>query len=799
MELVPSREKVPARASATVAALVLATTVWLAGSAQAASSAKLQGSSAPGLLRAKNFAVSPPVRALPPASVGSPHAAPRRINPLAHEPNHARGGTLRRGAAPRDPLAANSSAGSGHTPAPSLVFNGSSNPSACGGCSPPDTNGDVGPSNYVQTVNATKVAIYDKGGTLQAPVFDLGDLWPSGPCANENGDPVVLYDSLADRWLLAQLEFSAGTNAVCVAVSQTADPTGSYFLYQFNTPFLPDYIKLGVWPTGYYLSTNEDDGYGAYALNRAKMLAGDPSANAIRFPGETNFLMPATVAGVYAPGQKGGLFYTFKDDSFHGGVDRIELFRLTPDFATPANSTFTTIKSFPIAPYTYTVCGFFRFDCIPQGGTGQKVDAVSEWPMFRFPYRRFADHRALVGNFTVGGGNGGAGAAVRWFELRNTGSGWTLFQEGTQDSPAVDQFMGSINVDQTGDIALGYSESSGATFPSIDYATRTPAEPAGTLEAEQVLKSGTGSQTGSDRWGDYSAMSIDPNNGCDFWYTNEYYSPSSAVNWKTAIGNFTVPACSAASRSLTVTTAGSGGGSVTGPGIHCLGDCTQSFAAGDATTLAATPAIGSTFAGFSGACSGTGACNLTMDADKSVTATFNTIPPPADRTLTMAIGGSGTGTVTGPGINCPGDCTETYVEGTSVTLNASAALGSTFAGFSGACSGTGSCPLTIDADKSVSATFNANPPPSPPNTKLTKAKINKKKHKAKFAFKAKGQASGLECKLKRKHHKAKEFKKCSSPKTYKHLKPGKYVFKVRAKGPGGTDPTPAKRKFKIKR
>lgn len=538
MKLVGSRICVLAGAATATTGLV-AIAMFTAGAA----GAKSQGSSGPTVVQAKDFAVSPPVRDLPPAGPAATATVLPRVNPLAGRPGRGEVGTRPRGARAGDPLAGTGAA-PGHTPAPSLVFNGTANPFACGGCSPPDTNGDVSPDNYVQIVNATKVAIFDKSGTaVQAP-FDLGDLWNGGPCRQEDGDPVALYDGMAKRWVLTQLAFSTGRNALCIAVSKTSDPTGSYFTYRFDTPDLPDYFKLGVWPTGYYATTNEST-YAAYALDRTKMLAGDPSATAIRFDGETNFLMPASVDGAGSPGNNGGLFYTFKDDSFHGGTDRIELFRLTPDFATPANSTFRKVDKLPIAPYTYTVCGFFNFDCIPQGGTPQKVDAVSEWPMFRFPYRRLGGHQALVGNFTVGGGGGGAGAAIRWFELRKGGGNghWRLFQEGTLDSPKVDQWMGSINIDQSGDIALGYSESSKTDFPSIRYATRKPSDPLGTLEPEKVMQAGGGSQTASDRWGDYSGMAVDPKNGCDFWYTTEYYRHDSGSNWKTAVGKFTVPGC----------------------------------------------------------------------------------------------------------------------------------------------------------------------------------------------------------------------------------------------------------------
>lgn len=389
-------------------------------------------------------------------------------------------------------------------------------------------------------VNATKVAIFNKAGvSVQAP-FDLGDLWPSGQtCASNLGDPVVLYDQQADRWILSQL---ATPNHLCFAVSQTADPTGAYHLFTFDVSQLPDYFKVGVWRNGYYVSANEPT-YTAYAFNRTKMLAGDPSASFVKFTGQTNFLMPADIDGPNLPAG-GGLFYTFKDNSFHGGKDRLELFQLTPDFTVPANSTFTLIRKISISPFTYTVCGFFNLNCIRQKGTTRRLDTVSEWPMQRLAYRRFGTREILVGNFTVGGGMGEKGAAIRWFELRRTGGAWTLFQEGTHDpGDGEDRWMGSIAMDRDGNIALGYSVSSSTMFPSIRYVTRERNDPLGTFGPEKTLRAGSGSQTALNRWGDYSAMSVDPVAGCRFWYTNEYYSVSSGTDWKTTVGAFTIQSC----------------------------------------------------------------------------------------------------------------------------------------------------------------------------------------------------------------------------------------------------------------
>ena len=517
-------------------------TLLIATGAGAAASIR-HGADIPTAVEGEFLGLSDPVRDLERSGLTAPTRTTQpRINPLADSPNSGRRRTWNRGSVPSDPLASGSRKATSRTPAPGLVFDGIANPFACGGCSPPDTVGDVGPNHYVQAVNATKVAIYDKSGILlTTPPFDLGTLFSSGQCTANRGDPQVTYDSMADRWVLSQF---AEPNQLCFAVSQTANPLASYYTYEFDVGSFPDYFKVGAWPNAYYVTSNEAS-YTAYAFDRASMLAGS-AATGLKESGVTNFMLPADVDGSNPPGaSEGGLFYTFKDSAFHGGAnDRIELFEFSPDFATPGNSTFDLIESFPLAPFTYTVCGFFNFNCIPQSGTAQTVDSVSEWPMQRFPYREFNDHQALVGNFTVGGGSADPGAAIRWFELRNTGSGWTLFQEGTHDpGGGLNRFMGSIAIDSGGDIALGYSASSSTTFPSIRYATRTPSDPPGTLGAEQVMQAGGGSQTGSNRWGDYSAMSVDPATECDFWYTNEYYSTSSATSWKTAIGTFQDPAC----------------------------------------------------------------------------------------------------------------------------------------------------------------------------------------------------------------------------------------------------------------
>ncbi len=486
--------------------------------------------------------VSEPLRAMTPAVPEI--TLDRELNPRMHPGDFLDGFPNLPNGEP-DPLAESSQNGGDLTPPVGLSFDGIS--FATGGTgSPPDTVGAVGPNHYVQMVNGS-IQIFNKSGTtLYGPVLS-NTIWSGfgGTCQTRNdGDPIVLYDRQADRWLVTQFTV-ASPYMICAAVSTTPDPTGSYYRYAFNVGSdLPDYFKFGVWADAYYMSANEST-YTAYAFNRTNMLAG-AAATFVKFTGETNLLMPADLDGATAPpAGSPGIFYTFKDNTFHGGSDRIEVFNFTVNWATPASSTFTLVNTIPISSYTYTVCGFFVLSCIPQNATTRRLDPVSEWPMFRLAYRNFGSHQALVGNFAVDVGSDRAG--IRWFELRRTGVGaWSLYQEGTQTSAdTMHRWMGSIAQDRQGNIALAYSASSTTSFPSIRYATRLAADPLGTLQSEVTLHAGTGSQTSThSRWGDYSAMDVDPTNDCTFWYTTEYFSASGG-SWRTRIGTFTIPECGA--------------------------------------------------------------------------------------------------------------------------------------------------------------------------------------------------------------------------------------------------------------
>lgn len=414
--------------------------------------------------------------------------------------------------------------------------------------SPPDTTGDVGPNHFVQMVNVN-TAVYDKSGNLLAQ-WANNQLWAGfgGPCQNDNsGDPIVLYDDLADRWLLTQFAISSG-QMQCFAVSTTPDPTGSYYRYAWTTPDFPDYPKIGVWPDGYYMGTNTGypNQYYAHVFDRNSMLAGSP-AGYVYVGGQGNFLMPNDADGsLPPPAGAPGVFYTFFDGGYPNhpaGVDRISLFEFDVDWATPSNSTFTLVQEFPIANFNYTTCGFFIRNCLQQLGTSNRLDAVDPWPMVRFQYRNLGSYQAMVGNFTVDV-TGSDQAGIRWFELRNQGAGWSLYQEGTYAPDTHNRFMGSIAMDGSGNLGLGYSITSATMYPSIRYTVHANGDGLGTMQTEAELFAGGGSQTSSQRWGDYSGMNIDPADNCTFWITNMYHDVTDAgYSWNTRIGTFRVPGC----------------------------------------------------------------------------------------------------------------------------------------------------------------------------------------------------------------------------------------------------------------
>ena len=477
---------------------------------------------------------------------------------------------------------------------------------------PGDPNIAVGPNHVVQVVNSD-IAVFDKSGNVFAGYPKrLGSLWTSmgGPCANNSGDPIAQYDRFADRFIITQLGSLSSPYSQCIAVSTTNDPTGSYNLYFYNFGTnLNDYDKFGVWPTassGAYLATynlfasgSSFVGADLCAYDRNAMLAGaaTPAQVCFTISGDGGYL-PADVDGPNAPlDGTPGLFLNFET------LSSLRMYKLSPNFVTPGNSTLSGPTDISVAAFS-EACG--GGTCIPQPGTGQMLDSLGDRLMYRLAYRRFgSDHEAIVVNHSV---VAGSSVGVRWYELRDTppstSAAFKLFQQGTFAPDSSYRWMGSIAMDQAGDIGLGYSTSNGTSvFPSVNYTGRTPADPAGTMESEGTIQAGAGSQTSYSRWGDYSAIRIDPTDDCTFWYVNEFYPVTSGYVWNTAIGSFKFSNCtgtpdfsmSSAATPLTFT-AGVGGsttsGSVTVQSLNTFSSAVNLAVAGACNTNGITCTLG---------------------------------------------------------------------------------------------------------------------------------------------------------------------------------------------------------------
>ena len=450
-------------------------------------------------------------------------------------------------------------------PAPILNFDGVPFPGVTCNCAPPDTNGAVGLTQYVQNVNKG-YQVFNKttGASVLGPTA-IATIWTGVPgvcLSNTRGDPVVLYDHLANRWLISQFAGTSIPTDECIAISTTSDATGTYNRYAFHlgSNFF-DYPHLGVWPDAYYMAMNVFNSAGsaflgpqAFAFDRAAMIAGAPTAAFVTpgitgGPTEPSFL-PSDLDGVLTPPV--GTANPFV--SFPGGSPaayKVRLFHA--DFVTPANTTFNLIGSPVSAGFTLLCPGTARNSCIPQLGTTQNLEGIADRLMFRLAYRKFADgHEAVVGNYTV---SAGGVAGVRWFELRAVTTAPAVFQESTYQPDTTYRWMASAAMDQLGDLAIGFSASSATINPQIRYAGRLVNDPINTLaQGEAHLFDGTGSQTsGLDRWGDYSHLSVDPVDDCTFWYTQQYIATNGTFNWRTRIGNFKFATCPAGGATPTPT------------------------------------------------------------------------------------------------------------------------------------------------------------------------------------------------------------------------------------------------------
>jgi uncharacterized repeat protein (TIGR01451 family) len=653
-------------------------------------------------------------------------------------------------------------------PSPTLTFDGIAAPGVSCNCAPPDTNGEVGATQYVQMVN-TGFQVFDKAtGTSLLGPLDINTVWTGfgGVCGGASaGDPVVVYDQLADRWVISQFAGAADVlTDECIAVSTGVDATGTWNRYDFHlgSDFF-DYPKIGVWPDAYYVTMNVFDGFSSdylgpqpFAFNRAAMLAGNPATFVTTrdpsvFSSVNDPLLPGDLDGTTLP--PAGAPAPFLMSGVGDAFGNWRLWRFHVNFAAPGSSTFTLGGA--LSPSAYTLLCPSTSSCVPQLGTTAGLDGLGDRGMFRLAYRRFGDgHEALVGNQTV---SSGGVAGIRWYEINHATSGTPSFtQESTYQPDTTWRWMGSAAMDRDGDLALGFSASSAAINPQIRYAGRLAADPPNNLaQTETTLFAGTGSQTASPRahfrWGDYSDMTVDPLDDCTFWYTQEYYATTGNFNWRTRVGKFTFPTCSApavASLSMlntadaprvgpgaqigfNVTLLNRGGASATGiavtdhlpggAGLNWSLDSAHSdsgwaisgsppneslvYTAGtlNGTTashvhvVSATPSSCTTYvngASFTSANGGSASASATTSASCSAV------------TVTRAGTGSGTVTSSPAGISCGAACSGQFANGIAFALTATPGVGSDFTGWSGGgCAGTGLCTFVLNGAKAITATF----------------------------------------------------------------------------------------------
>ncbi|HYK41921.1 MAG TPA: carboxypeptidase regulatory-like domain-containing protein [Thermoanaerobaculia bacterium] len=435
------------------------------------------------------------------------------------------------------------------------------------GSAPSDDNGRVGPNNYIQTVNS-QFAVYSKTGTLQFGPANINTLFSSlsGPCKTQNnGDPIVQYDALADRWILSQFAVNALPTGLasyqCMAISKTGDPLGAYYLYPF--PLSPvlffDYPHVVTWPDGYYATYHVFDetkptaqqyqNQGLVVFERDMMLVGLPARlinKSIGTPGAQEFFggQATDLDGLTPPppGSQEYLFIPGSPEWDGSSAPMIHSFKLATVWGGSPGVTVTGPTNILTASFTTNLCNFSR-TCVPQpppSGSADKFDPITGEFMSRAAYRNNGGTESIMLVHTVNAlvptANQGA---TRWYEIRTPATTPTIFQQGTFAPDTDWRVVGSIAMDNGGNVALGYTKSSATVFPEIDVTGRLAGDPAGTMGAEVVMQPGVGAQIATaNRWGDYSGMSVDARDGCTFWYTTQYIPVTGSFTWGSRIAAF---------------------------------------------------------------------------------------------------------------------------------------------------------------------------------------------------------------------------------------------------------------------
>lgn len=469
------------------------------------------------------FDISPPLRSLPVEEnkgklkrTKDKRTAKHSLQPVPDEPFNG------------DPIRQKSTVGAKATPIIVANFNGQTNNSY-----PPDCNGTVGPSHFFQAYN-TAYTIYNKTGTIVAGPTNYNTLFTGVTGASNNdGDPIIMWDEQANRWFAA--EFSLGSNDyMLIAVSQTADPTGSWYRWSYDVDDTPDYMKFGITEDAYLMATNTSNGDDVYAFDRADMITGGTSPTMISFDNPNrpstlsgfHCIMPVDVDGAYPPSGTPEMFLTINDGGWGSGSDELWYFEMVPNWTTPANSTFSRVQQISVAAFDAVFNTSNLWNDIDQPGTNQNLDALSEMLMYGVKYRNFGTgDEHIVCSHAVDVGSSQAG--VRWYELTKSGTTWSIRQSGTYAPDGNSRWNSSIAMNGNKEIGVSYSIANGSNmYPSLRFTGQSSAEygnASGVFDVtETEYATGTTYQSYAERWGDYAQMSIDPSDDNTFWYTSEY-------------------------------------------------------------------------------------------------------------------------------------------------------------------------------------------------------------------------------------------------------------------------------------
>ena len=389
---------------------------------------------------------------------------------------------------------------------------------------PPDPSGAAGPNHYVQAVNSSYQIFSKTGGSvIGGGPFTLGSLL----FGSNDGDPIVLYDKYADRWVIT--EFKTVGRKVLFAISKTSDPTGQYYTYSYTSPQFPDYQKFSIWADGYYMTSNQSN-QKVFVFERDSMLAGVPTSRALNKtfspPTDNAFFcpLPADADGQLPPAGTPCYIFSYEDDGWGSGyVDRINIYKMSVVWGTTPTATIAVEAQLPTQPFDASYNQ--NWDDISQPVTTTKLDGIGGVFTYRAQYRRWTGYNSVVLNNPVMVNTTTGQRSIRWYELRqnSTTNQWSIYQQSTYAPDDLNRWVGSIAMDDNGSISLAYSVSNSNVYPGLRYTGRLATDSLNTMTfAEQIVAVGNSAQTSNNRYGDYSHTALDPVDGTIFWHTGEY-------------------------------------------------------------------------------------------------------------------------------------------------------------------------------------------------------------------------------------------------------------------------------------